>query len=176
MELCLKKNLYSASKLHCTYVNNDIYFLSPPPNKINTSNTHAQDTIISRWVKHWNCDNDLTTIVLKNFDGAILVGIDFMPKHYQSLGSAVWLAPAWRRLVSGTAICFSCQRQQERGQDLEGEKLEKKLKSKSENEEMFPAKGWRLTEKMLQKIEKKELCSPLNRLKDKRVDEWSVHK
>lgn len=48
--------------------------------------------------------------VLINCDGAILVCIDFVPKHYQSLWSAAWLAPASRQVVSDTAICFSCQR------------------------------------------------------------------
>lgn len=48
--------------------------------------------------------------VLIKCDGAILVCIDFVPKHYQSLWSAAWLAPASRQVVSDTAICFSCQR------------------------------------------------------------------
>lgn len=103
----------------------------------------------------------MNTTVLIHCDGAILVGIDFVPKHYQSLGSAAWLAPAWRRLVSDAAICFSCQRQQARGQDAEGEELEKKLKSKRENEGAFSQKWGRLTEKSLQKEKKEEKNSTL---------------
>lgn len=142
---------------HSSYVEKvikNIYFL-----KKKKTTERAQGTVMFRWVQHWNGDNDLTIAVLINCDGAILVGIDFMPKHDQSLGSAAWLAPAWRRLVSGTAICFSCQRQQARGQDLEGEKLEKKLKSKRENEEVVSAKDWRLTEKLLQKKKEEEINS-----------------